>query len=141
MASSSGDGDLFEARSHLHRILGYVRAWEGVRSLHLFDLFAGIGMASRMFMERGHRCRSFDIKTNPMEDVTTEKGFFGRPRLQGSSRHQPQPIFVTPSCIQDWDNFRWPDILHWYGCQCASSMSYTQLLLFQSQGICRLGFA
>ena len=73
---ASCDEDLFDARAHLAAILNFVQSWKGVRSLHLFDFFAGAGMASTVFSGRGYSCEAFDVVTNGQNDVTKEIGFY-----------------------------------------------------------------
>ena len=77
MASSSNcnaGGEPFDCRLHMPEILSFVRAWSGDRFIHFFDLFAGVGQASRSFKARGYVTRSFELEQG--QDMLSRQGFF-----------------------------------------------------------------
>ena len=67
---------MFDSRCHLDEILQYILLWEGLRHIHFYDLFSGVGRAAREFSERGYSVRTFDIEDDRENDLTSQVGFY-----------------------------------------------------------------
>ena len=69
---------MFDSRKRLGAILAFVLAFDDsrVRDIHFFDMFSGQGEAAKTWGQRGYNIRSYDIASDPMQDLTTEHGFY-----------------------------------------------------------------
>ena len=67
---------MFDSRCHLDEILKYALVWQGLRHIHFYDLFSGVGRAAREFGDRGYTTRTFDIQDDQDNDLTCKVGFF-----------------------------------------------------------------
>ena len=72
--ASSHEDEAWDARLHLEDVLAYVNNWSGRRCVHFFDLFAGVGEASKAFQAKNYEVRSFDLEEG--DDMVSREGFF-----------------------------------------------------------------
>ena len=64
----------YDARWHLPDVLSYIKSWRGQRNVQFFDLFSGVGEATKLFRANGYVTRNYDI--NMGDDITARAGFF-----------------------------------------------------------------
>ena len=64
----------FNARYNLADVLSYIQGWQGKREVQFFDLFSGVGEATKLFRANGYVTKNYDI--NMGDDITKRAGFF-----------------------------------------------------------------
>ena len=66
----------YQAEQHIDEILRWAQAWNGERTMHLLDLFSVSQSAAKVWRKFGKIAASYDVKSNPEQDITAQSGFF-----------------------------------------------------------------
>eukprot|EP00435_Cladocopium_sp_Y103_P008067 s2243_g2.t1 len=69
------EADWFFAPSQWVSVYSFCKSWKGERQYHCLDTFSVSQKFAKIFQANGFQAASFDIKSDPSEDITTRSGF------------------------------------------------------------------
>ena len=75
VATSTAEAAWFDASMHMGELGHYCRTWCGPRNLLCFDLFSNSQKVATTWLRNGFAAQSFDIATDPDQDILSERGF------------------------------------------------------------------